>query len=141
MQSPRRETTPILSFAEPQQHHKQQGSAQGLLQGTENPNLSKETLQDAHLHPGSMSQGISVLAPGCWGSKRQKLMCPVFVLFSLPPSWFIYRCCELFICNKSLFQPGPGAACIISQAATHHLARFPWGHQHLAPVTPICVGR
>lgn len=141
-QNPRRETTPVPSFAEPQQHPEYQGSAQGLLQAIENPNLGKETLQDAHLHPGSMSRGISMLAPGCWGSKRQKLMRSVFVLFSFPPPpWFIYRCCELFICNKSLFQPGPGAACVISQAATRHPARFPWGHQHLAPITPMCVGR
>lgn len=84
-QNPRRETTPVPSFTEPQQHPEYQGSAQGLLQAIENPNLGKETLQDAHLHPGSMSRGISMLAPGCWGSKRQKLMRSVFVLFSFPP--------------------------------------------------------
>lgn len=84
VQSPRRETTPILSFAKPQQHPEHQGSAQDLLQGTENPILGKETLQDAHLHPGSMSQGISMLAPVCRRSKRQKLMRSVFVPFFFP---------------------------------------------------------
>lgn len=87
-QNPRRETTPVPSFTEPQQHPEYQGSAQGLLQAIENPNLGKETLQDAHLHPGSM--------PRCWhrgaGGQRGRSSCAPCLFFFLshpPPGLFI----------------------------------------------------
>lgn len=141
-QNPRRETTPVPSFAEPQQHPEYQGSAQGLLQAIENPIWARRLCR-MHI----CIQAPCPEASPCWhrgaGGQRGRSSCApcLFFFLSHPPPWFIYRCCELFICNKSLFQPGPGAACVISQAATRHPARFPWGHQHLAPITPMCVGR
>lgn len=90
-QNPRRETTPVPSFAEPQQHPEYQGSAQGLLQAIENPIWARRLCR-MHI----CIQAPCPEASPCWhrgaGGQRGRSSCAPCLFFFLshpPPGLFI----------------------------------------------------